>query len=115
MPSTIPYKRGEIVLVEFPFTDLSGRTRRPAVVLSDNSFNQSGTDRIVAQITSNINAHRLGDHIITEWQQAGLPKPSVVRTKLATLATSKITKALGIMPDADMLGIEANIRTALGL
>jgi hypothetical protein len=32
MPATTSYKRGDVVLVPFPFTDLTGSKRRPAVI-----------------------------------------------------------------------------------
>ena len=39
-------KKGDVVLIKFPFTDLSGSKLRPAVVLFD-----SGNDLIAAFIT----------------------------------------------------------------
>ena len=33
MPSTTDFKRGDIVLIRFPFTDLSSTTRRAALVV----------------------------------------------------------------------------------
>jgi len=89
--------------------------QRPAVVLSGDDFNQSGRDLIVAQITSNVSTQRVGDHVISGWQQAGLLKPSVARAKLATLMTSKVRRTLGRMPAADMMGIEGRIRAVLRL
>jgi mRNA interferase MazF len=50
-PSTTSYKRGEVVLLPFPFTDLSTIKRRPAVVLSTDTYNSRRVDiiRVVAQ------------------------------------------------------------------
>ena len=47
MPSTTRYKRGDIVLVSFPFTDLSSSKRRPALVISPDSFNEHGQDLVL--------------------------------------------------------------------
>ena len=42
------FVRGDVVIVPFPFTDLSGNKKRPAFVLAD----LPGNDIIVCQITS---------------------------------------------------------------
>ena len=54
MPSTTRYKRGDIVLVSFPFTDLSSSKRRPALVVSPDSFNEAMQDLVLAAITSRV-------------------------------------------------------------
>ncbi len=54
MPSTMAYRRGDIVLVSFPFTDLASSKRRPALVLSPDSFNTAGEDLVLAAVTSQI-------------------------------------------------------------
>lgn len=51
MPSTITCRRGDIVLVSFPFTDLTSTKRRPALVISPNSLNDLKRDLILAAIT----------------------------------------------------------------
>ena len=43
------YKKGSIILVPFPFTDLSGNKVRPAVIISDGKV---GNDVVVVFITS---------------------------------------------------------------
>lgn len=45
------YKQGDIILVQFPFTDLSGSKLRPALVISNDKLNASG-DFVCLQITS---------------------------------------------------------------
>ena len=45
------YNQGDIVLVRFPYTDLSSSKVRPAVVVSNTKVHSS-SDIIVAQITS---------------------------------------------------------------
>ena len=42
------FVKGDVVIIPFPFTDLSGRKKRPAFVVAD----LSGDDIIVCQITS---------------------------------------------------------------
>jgi mRNA interferase MazF len=44
--------QGDILLVPFPFSDLSGTKVRPVVVTSNDKFNKSSSDVIVSCITS---------------------------------------------------------------
>ncbi len=47
-------KQRDIVLINFPFSDLSGAKVRPALVLSNNQYNQKKLDAVVLAITSNL-------------------------------------------------------------
>jgi mRNA interferase MazF len=52
MLGEIMYKKGDIVLISFPFTDLSSAKTRPVLIIKDE--NNRG-DFVCFQITSNIN------------------------------------------------------------
>ena len=54
MKSGTKYKLGDVVIVPFPFTDLSGTRQRPVLVISNNHHNQTTEDIVVCGITSNI-------------------------------------------------------------
>ena len=73
--------KGNIVLITFPFTDLSGSKLRPAVVLANTSL-----DLIVCFITSQTGWQESTDVLLTPSSTNGLRKRSLVRTgKIATL------------------------------
>jgi mRNA interferase MazF len=78
MPSTTAYSFGDVVLVPFPFTDQTASKKRPAVVVSANAYQQGRPDVIVMAVTSQIlrPAGALGESLISDWQGAGLLKPS---------------------------------------
>ena len=48
------YNPGDILIVPFPFSDLSAVKQRPVLVLSKREYNLSSEDIIVCGITSNI-------------------------------------------------------------
>ena len=103
MPPTTTCRRGDVVLVPFPFTDLSTTKQRPAVVLSSQRYHQATGDCLVAAITS-IRPPTLppGDVPLSPEEQAagGLLKSSIVKVgKLITLDRRLIRRTLGRLPD----------------
>lgn len=89
---------GSIVLTRFPFTDLSGDKRRPALVISRD--NHRRTDLVVCFVTS---VPRTGPDMapIAPVPGTGLKVSSMVRfDKIATLDPAVITGKLGDAPSA---------------
>ena len=87
------YRQGDIVVVPFPFTDLSQRRRRPALVISNHRVNSTG-DYLLAQITSRKKNDSLSVEITTsDYVGNLLPVVSYVRThKIFCLNGSLIEK-----------------------
>jgi mRNA-degrading endonuclease toxin of MazEF toxin-antitoxin module len=103
-PSMTDYNPGDVVLIPFPFTDLSTVKQRPAIILSSHVFNQHHQDAILAAITSHVPEVLTSDKYLLsaeEQREAGLPKQSIVKVgKLVTLHQRLIRKQLGRMPEA---------------
>lgn len=82
MTTSKNYYQGEIVLVQFPFTDQNSTKKRPALVVSSNWYNQTRTIRILTQITSTIHAKQERDEVLIEGKEAtksGLLKNSTIK------------------------------------
>jgi mRNA interferase MazF len=96
------FRRGDVVLVAFPFTDLTTTKMRPALVVSSDLFNQGNPDIIVVAITSRISKRVPAAHNLLSSQDqklAGLPKRSLVKLgKIVTLDKKLIRKKLGRIP-----------------
>ena len=108
----ITYKRGDIVLVPFPFTDLTTAKTRPAVVVSAEEFQKEIGDFTVAMITS-VPHSTSYDYEIKDWQAANLLVPSWLRAKLVTLDPKLVRYQPGKLTKADLSEAEKRIRLAL--
>lgn len=90
--------RGDIVLTHFPFTDLTGSSLRPAVIVSRG---QIGQDIVLMAISSVVRDPRSPtDYLIEvthpEFGSTGLRVNSVMRPhKLAAVERSVIVRRLG--------------------
>ncbi len=111
------YKQGTIVLLPFPFTDLSAHKVRPAVIVS--KYNE-GDDIVVAFISSQKPTRlRRFDVLITADAQAfaltGLKTTSVIKSaKLATLDKKIILGELGALGAATMRSVSKKLRLLFG-
>jgi mRNA interferase MazF len=93
MPSTTSYRRGDIVLVSFPFTDLTTAKRRPALVVSPDSFNEATSDLVLAAITSQISEDTTLIIVEGDCVDGTLPKTSALKpTKLFTIHSALVLK-----------------------
>jgi mRNA interferase MazF len=89
--------KGDIVLIPFPFTDLSGQKNRPALILITTA-----TDVTVAFVTSQLSWHAEYDLKLEPSSDNGLKKTSLVRlSKLATIDIDLIIGRLGRLSEAD--------------
>jgi mRNA interferase MazF len=91
------YRKGDLLLVAFPFTDVGQSKRRPAMVIADTG----DSDVLLARVTTQ-NTRGSFDVELADWQAARLLAPSVVRLhKLATIKKSLVERPLGTLTDAD--------------
>ena len=109
------YRRGEVVLVGFVFSDESGWRIRPAVVISSAAYHRARQEVMVAAITSNIKRVLFGDHVVADWKGAGLLFPSVVTGIIRTIKKSMIYRRLGSLAKSDMEAVDRELRRCLGL
>lgn len=113
-----PVSRGDIVLVAFPFTDLSATKRRPAVVVR---FDSRLSDYTVAFISSQCTGSPApGDCPVQpahpEFPSTGLVCASTIRaTRLATLSPSLVTRRIGRLGPTLALDLDRALVEGLGI
>jgi len=110
----IGYNRGEIILVEFGFSEGHGSKKRPALIVSSPSYHASREEMIVAAITSNVRRLLFGDTKLEQWKAAGLLFPSVVTGIIRTIKASLITRRLGAITKSDLRRVHQHLQSALG-
>jgi len=119
MPSTITFKRGQVVVVNVPFSNHSGVKPRPALVISTEAFHRDLPDLIVCPISSQSRYYRRpgpGDCPLREWRTVGLLHASTVRiSKVLAVDKQIVKKILGLLSQQDLDRVETGVRHALGL
>jgi mRNA interferase MazF len=104
-------KKGDIILIPFPFTDLTGNKNRPALVLVNCDL-----DVIVAFISTQLKWKEDTDVILKPSEQNGLKKESLLRlSKLATIDKDLLLGRLGTVNIKTIKLINANLMKILKL
>ncbi len=106
-------RKGAIVLVPFPFTDLSGQKVRPALILHVSR----GEDCIVAFISSRVSKKKSPFDIrIVPSKKNGLKVDSVIRIdKIATLQKKIVVGELGMLEASVQSVVDARLKTVFRL
>lgn len=119
MPSTTTFRRGQVVVVEVPFSDHSGTKPRPAMIVSADDFHRDLPDIIVCPISSQPRYHNRpgpGDCPLRGWRGVGLRHPSTLRvSKLLAIDKRIIRRTLGMVSEEDLASANARLRQALAL
>jgi mRNA interferase MazF len=104
-------KRGDIVLVTFPFTDLTGEKQRPALVIA-----RSADHCVTLFITSRTRGDKRWLVRVDATKSNGLLVPSVIRCdKIASFDMRIIHGRIGRASDAAMREISSKLRRLLSL
>ena len=101
--------RDDLVLLPIPFTDLSSRKVRPAVVIGFGSY---PGDLFVVPLTSQLAGIAF---TLADWRSSGLNVPSGVKAQLATVESSLVLKIVGRLPSRDRATLDGHLRQWLRL
>ncbi len=99
--------RNDIVLLPIPFTDLTSRKVRPAIVVGRN-----GADLFLVPISSVLSNT---DFPLTEWRATGLNVPSGVKAQISTVEERLVVKVVGSVTVADREALDNRLRNWLHL
>ncbi len=116
-PSPVP-KRGDVVLVLFPNSNLRTAKTRPALVVQADQLQTGLSQMVVAMISSQMSRANHPSRVAVwlsspEGQSSGLLSDSIVLTdNLATVIETAVYRVIGSLPMND---VEAALRHTLGL
>lgn len=103
--SSMNCSRNDIVLLPIPFSDLTSRKVRPAIVIG-----KQRSDVFVVPISS-----QLADWQLREWSAAGLNVPCGAKAQVATVDEQRVIKIVGKLHTRDIGTLNARLRTWLEL
>jgi mRNA interferase MazF len=114
-------RRGDIVLIDYPFSGGGGSKVRPALVVQNDIDNQRLTNTIIVQITGVTKRSMQPTQVLIELSTPegkanGLRLDSVVNcVNLLTLDKNRILRLIGTLPNSLMKAVSASLRVALEL
>mgnify|MGYP001034667359 CR=1 FL=1 len=109
MPS---YSKNDVILVRYPFSDLSDAKVRPAIVVNAPHVSR---DVFIVPLTSRITSLLAGEFVLADWAAAGLNVPTAVKRGLYTVHETLIIKSIGRLTHPDAEQVERSLRKWLGL
>jgi mRNA interferase MazF len=109
MTFSMSFLINEVVLLPIPFTDLTSRKVRPAIIIGHSSF---AGDLFVVPISSQL---QNVDMALLDWRAAGLNVPCGIKSQLATMEDSLVVKSIGVLSPRDRDSCKNLLRRWLGL
>jgi mRNA interferase MazF len=114
-------RRGDVVIVPFPFQGRPGEKIRPALIVQSDAENQRLGNTILAMITGNLDDAGQPTTVLVDPSKpdgagAGLNGPSLVKCyNLAAVRQRRVLQVIGHLSDALMQKVNLALKTALQL
>lgn len=114
-------RRGDVVVVQFPYAAGAGSKRRPALVVQNDKDNARLLNTIVVQVTSTTRRAFEPTQVLIEiatadGQASGLAFDSVVNcANVVTLDKKRVLRKLGSLPDVLMRRVGDALKSAMDL
>ncbi len=103
--------KGDIVLIPFPFTDLTGNKLRPAIILIVAEF-----DITVSFITTQLNWQEATDIKLLPTTENGIKKNSLIRlSKIATIDKKLALGKIGRINEESIFELNAKLKSLFQL
>ncbi|HPO61948.1 MAG TPA: type II toxin-antitoxin system PemK/MazF family toxin [Candidatus Kapabacteria bacterium] len=102
----------DLVLVKYPFSDLTVFKVRPAIVV--NPYYPSN-DIIIVPLTSHSNKLLPGEFILSEWKESGLNVQSTVKRGIYTIDEKLVILKIGTLATNDVYKLENSLRLWLDI
>lgn len=112
-------KRGDVVLVSFPNSDLKTAKLRPALIVQSNDLDTGLSQVVIAMVSSNLKRAGHPSRVMIEARsklgaKSGLLLDSVVMCdNLATILLKAVVRKIGSIEDLDE--VNSALRHTLGL
>lgn len=109
MPS---YLKNDIILVRYPFSDLSNSKVIPAVIVNAPHVSQ---DIFIVPLTSKTTPLLAGEFVLSDWEAAELNVATAVKRGLYTVQQNLIVTKIGRLTASDAEQLEQSLRYWLEL
>jgi mRNA interferase MazF len=109
MPS---YSKHDVILVRYPFTDLTGSKVRPAIVIGSP---HTSHDIFIVPLTSRTIPLLEGEFVLTDWKGSGLNVASAVKRGIYTVHQAVVARKVGKLSADDVMRLEVALRDWLAL
>ncbi len=107
------YKQKEIVLVPFPYSNLSSIKKRPVLIVSNNNYNSNYPAIVVCVITRNLFKDNFSVALTNDDLENGiLPELSIMKChKLFTIRQSQIIKKFSLINKEKFMQVNSLLKT----
>ena len=105
------FLKNDIVLVKYPFSDLTTFKVRPAIVINEK---YPSNDIIIVPLTSRITIQLPGEFTLSKWKESGLHILSSVKRGIFTIDEKLVVQKIGVLQFEDIKKLRTSVKSWMG-